>query len=227
MFLGVELTFFAANLTKVVSGGWLPLVLAAGVFTVMMTWQRGREIVTANRLAKEGLLQDLVTELHAANLPRVPGTAVFPHPSKATAPFALRANVLHNHVLHDNVVIISARSENVPHIPQTERLILDDLGFSDDGIVHLVARFGFQDSPNLPEALRFACTKDAGLGLKVDLDDVSYFLSRITIRRTDAPGMNRWRKRLFCTLARNAANPAEYFGLPDDQTVMMGAQVDV
>ena len=225
VFLSVELTFFAANLAKIVHGGWLPLTIAAASFTVMTTWQRGREIVTANRIAKEGPLQAFVGELNEAQLPRVRGTAVFPHPTSETTPFALRANVEHNHVLHKSVVIISASSENVPHVPLAERLSVGDLGFADDGIIHLTARFGFQDMPNLPEALMLACRGELALGL--DLDDVSYFLSRISIRLTPAAGMAHWRKRLFLALARNAANPAEYFCLPDDRTVIMGSQVEV
>ena len=225
VFLGVEVTFFAANLTKIAHGGWLPLMIAVATFTLMMTWQRGREIVTANRTAKEGPLQEFIAHLHQANLQRVPGTAIFPHPSSKTTPFALRANVEHNHVLHENVVIISAKSENVPHVPRSETLGFDDLGFADDGIIHLSARFGFQEMPNLPEALRLAIANNPKLEL--DLDHASYFLSRITIRLTDAPGMSRWRKRLFLALARNAADPTEYFCLPDDRTILMGIQVDV
>jgi KUP system potassium uptake protein len=227
IFLSVEVTFFAANLTKIVHGGWLPLLIAFAVFTVMITWQRGREIVTANRTAKEGPLQEFVDKLHHANLPRVRGTAVFPHPSSETTPFALRANVEHNHVVHENVVIISAKSENVPHVPIAEKLTFDELGYIGDGIVHLTARFGFQDLPNLPRALDLACAADPKLASALDLEGASYFLSRITIRVTDAPGMSRWRKRLFLALARNAASPTEYFGLPDDRTVLMGTQVDV
>ena len=227
LFLSVEITFFAANLTKIVHGGWLPLTIALATFTVMTTWQRGREIVTANRAAKEGSLKAFVEEVHNSKLPRVRGTAVFPHPANDTTPFALRANVEHNHVLHDNVVIISAQSENVPHVPPSETLSFDDLGYADDGIIHLSARFGFQDLPNLPKALHLACANDAKLAHELDLDGASYFLSRITIRVTDAPGMSHWRKKLFLALARNAASPTEYFCLPDDRTILMGTQVDV
>jgi len=190
-----------------------------------MTWQRGREIVTANRIAKEGALDEFVAELHNGDVPRVPGTAVFPHPSSETTPFALRANVEHNHVLHENVVIISAKSENVPHVPDSETLAFDDLGYADDGIIHFRVHFGFQDMPDLPRALHLACAKDPKL--KLDLDHASYFLSHITIRLTDEPGMALWRKRLFLALARNAASPADYFCLPDGRTVIMGSQVDV
>jgi len=181
--------------------------------------------VTANRTAKEGPLQEFITELHEAHLPRVHGTAVFPHPSDNTTPTALRANVEHNHVLHDNVVIISAISENVPHIPVAERLRINELGYADDHILHLSARFGFQDMPDLPGALRLCCAEHPMLG--IDLDDASYFVSHISIRLTDAPGLARWRKRLFLTLARNASSPTEYFCLPKERTVIMGSQVDV
>ncbi|MCW2976080.1 MAG: family potassium uptake protein [Actinomycetia bacterium] len=225
VFGGVELAFFAANLTKIAHGGWLPLLIALTLFTVMMTWQRGREIVTANRRRKEGSLQGFIDELHEADVPRIPGTAVFPHPSKETAPLAMRANVEHNHVLHENVVIVSAKLENVPHIRRSERLSIDDLGYSDDGIVHLTVRYGFQDDPNIPDALRQAW--EDGLGLDGDPELASYFLSRISLRYTDAPGMSKWRKRLFIALAHNAASPAEFFRLPDEQTVIMGAHIDV
>ncbi len=225
VFLSVELTFFAANLTKVAHGGWLPLTIALTVFTVMVTWRRGREIVTANRIAKEGSLREFIADLHAAKLPRVPGTAVFPHPTIATTPFALRANVEYNHVLHEKIVVISVKAENVPHIPPAQRLALDELGFSDDHIVHLDVHFGFQDRTDLPAALRLACAREPALDL--DLERASYFLSRVSPKLTDAPGMARWRKRLFLALARNAANPAESFDLPESRTVIMGCQVDV
>jgi KUP system potassium uptake protein len=223
----VELTFLAANLSKVAHGGWLPLLIAAVVFTLMTTWRRGREIVSRNRVEKEGSLQDFIEEVHTGSLTRVPGTAVFPHPGKDSTPLALRANVDHNHVLHQGVLIVSATAENVPHVPPAERITCDDLGYQDDGIQHLSIRFGFGDEPNLPEALRHA--SEAGLlepGI-VNVEQASFFISRGAIRRTRAPGMARWRKALFVTLAHNASDPAAYFGLPGDRTVTMGSDVDV
>jgi KUP system potassium uptake protein len=227
VFLTVELTFFAANVTKVVHGGWLPLTIGLATFTVMVTWQRGREIVTANRTTKEGPLRAFVEELHVSEPPRVPGTAVFLHPTSDTTPFALRANVEHNHVLHEHVVIMSLRTETVPHVPATECLAFDDLGYADDGIVHLTARFGFQDSPDVPAALRLACADPLRPELAFDPDEVSYFLSHITIQVTRARGLARWRKQIFVALARNAASPVGYFSLPDERTVIMGTRVDV
>jgi len=155
----------------------------------------------------------------------VPGTAVFPHPTKVTAPLALRANVAFNQVLHERVVIVSVLSQNVPHIPLAERLAVDELGRDRDGILHLQARFGFQDEQDLPEVLRQAC----GLSdeLDIDPDEAFYFLSRMTIERGRQPGMSTWRKRIFIGLAHNAANPAAYFGLPVDRTVIMGSRVEL
>jgi KUP system potassium uptake protein len=226
-FGGVELTFLAANLSKVVHGGWLPLLIAALVFTVMTTWRRGRAIVTANRIAKEGSLREFVDDIGKRAVPRVPGVAVFPHPGKETTPLALRANVEHNGVLHEAVVIVSASTANVPHVPLSEAITLDELGYSDDGIQYLSVRFGFSDEPNLPAALRQACADkllERGLA---NVDDASYFLSRGAIHRTAAHGLARWRKALFMALAHNAADPAAYFGLPIDRTLTMGSSVDL
>jgi KUP system potassium uptake protein len=224
-FLPLEGVFLAANLTKIDQGGWLPLAIGFGVFTLMTTWSRGRAIVTDNRTREEGPLRAFVEELHAMDppLPRVRGTGVFLNASADTTPLALRANVEHNHVLHERVVIVTARSVNIPRAHRQDRITVDDLGYTDDDITHVTARFGFQEEPNIPEALRLAGEK--GLECDIDLDGPTYFLSRITIRVTDAPGMNRWRKRLFVAISRNAASPVEYFQLPDKRTITMGWQV--
>jgi len=228
VFGSVELTYFAANLTKVTHGGWLTLLIALVVFTVMMTWQRGREIVTTRRQDLEGPLSAFLAEVHATGLLRVSGTAVFPHPSKDTTPLALRANLQLNHVLHKRVVLISGRTENVPHIPWDQRLTVDDLGDPADGIVHITARFGFQNATDFPEVLRQASTRFPGeLTGDLDPDETSYFVSRITLRRTKRPGMSAWRKALFIGLAHNAASQAEFLCLPDDRTVIMGSHVDL
>lgn len=223
----VELTFLAANLSKIAHGGWLPLLIAAVVLTAMTTWRRGRDIVTKNRQANEGSLSEFVDEVRERDLQRVPGTAVFPHPGKDTTPLALRANTDHNHVLHEAVIIVSASAANVPHVPAEERLTVDELGYADDGIQHLSVSFGFSDDPDLPKALQQACAAGILENGVADVSEASYFLSRGSIRRTSAPGMARWRKALFVALAHNAADPAAYFALPRDRTVTMGTDVDV
>ncbi|MFD0634809.1 potassium transporter Kup [Catenulispora yoronensis] len=230
VFLTIELAFFAANLTKVVHGGWLPLLVAAAVFTVLSTWRRGREIVTPNRTELEGPLRAFVDEVNAMDPPvhRVDGVAVFLNANIETTPLALRANVEHNHTLHKTVVILSMVVAKVPHIPVSERLVFDDLGHHDDGIIHVTARLGFQDEPDVPRIMRQAAAHpDAGELAGIDLDTVSYFLSRIAIVRTDAKGMRAWRKRLFLAVAHNAASPVDYFRLPADRSVIMGAHVPV
>ena len=118
-------------------------------------------------------------------LPRVSGTAVFLNPSKETTPLALRANVEHNHVLHERVVIVTVQSETVPRVQPGDRVTIDDLGFDDDNIAHVTARFGFQEEPNVPQALRLA--NENGLECDIDVEGPTYFLSRATIRVTDAP----------------------------------------
>ncbi len=146
VFLTIEVAFFAANLTKVTHGGWLPLVIALGVFTVLMTWRRGREIVTANRTREEGSLSHFITQLDAREfrVQRVPGTAVFLNANPHTTPLALRANVEHNHVLHKRVIIVTIENERVPHISSGDRLLADHLGNPGDGIAGLTARLAFR-----------------------------------------------------------------------------------
>ncbi|MBE7189806.1 potassium transporter Kup, partial [Jatrophihabitans endophyticus] len=221
----IEISYFGANLAKVLSGGWLPLLIAATIITAMSTWQAGRRIVTRRRIELEGPLQDFVDKLRDSKLSRVPGVAVFPHPTKETTPLALRANVEFNHVLHEHVVLMSARTENVPHVPLADQIEIDDLGYRDDGIVHLEVRFGFQDVRDLPATLRRAVGMSEELEL--DADSAYWFVSRLSINRGEQGGMATWRKRLFIGLAHNAANPALSFRLPDDRTVVMGAHLDL
>jgi KUP system potassium uptake protein len=226
VFGGVELAFFSGNLVKVFHGGWLPLLVAGTVFTVMTTWQRGRHIVTSERVVLEGPLQNFVEELRELDLPRVAGTAVFPHPTKDTTPLALRANVRHNGILHEHVIIVSARPATRPVVATDRRLQVDDLGYSDDGIFHLTLHYGFSESPDIVAALRQAC-QEGLLEVQVNPDTASYFVSRASLRATRRPGMVRWRKLFFITLSHNAINPADYLGLPSERTVVMGTNLDV
>jgi KUP system potassium uptake protein len=228
VFLTVEVTFFAANLTKVVHGGWLPLVIAATAFTILMTWHKGQEIVTANRAREEGPMHEFIQKCDGREFPirRVPGTAVFLNSNAKTTPLALRANVEHNHVLHERVIIISLKTERVPHISDDDRLTADHLGEPGDGITGLTARLGFQDDPNIPAVLRLAGRQGLLEG-EIDVDGASYFLTQITIVDSGGASMSRWRKKLFLTMARNAANPAQYFRLPDDRTVTIGERIDL
>jgi KUP system potassium uptake protein len=173
----------------------------------------------------EGSLADFIEQVHDENLTRVAGTAVFPHPNNLTVPLALRANVEFNRVLHEHIVIISLTSENVPHVPRSERLSADDLGYRDDGIVHLTARFGFQDEQDIPATLRDALLLTEELDL--DTDNAYYYLSRIAIEQGSGNGLPLWQQRLFIALAHNAASPADRFALPVDRTVVMGSHIQL
>jgi KUP system potassium uptake protein len=228
VFLSIEIPFFAANLTKVVHGGWLPLAIALLVCTILTTWRKGRQIVTRHRIREEGPVHKFVEYLDSAECSavRVPGTAVFLNANPKTTPLAFRANVEHNHVIHKQVIILCIDVERVPHIAPSERLAADNLGHADDGITGLVARFGFQDEPDIPRTLRLAA-KQGLLEGEIDLKQASYFLSQITIVPTASREMMMWRKKLFLFLAHNAANPATYFRLPDDQTVTMGERIEL
>ena len=225
-FLVVDLTLLAANLNKVVHGGWFPLLIAALIFTVLTTWQKGREILTANRTQLEGPLRTFVDEVHATDPPpyRPAGTAVFLNANLDTAPLALRANYEHNRVLHENVIIVSIVVDRVPHVRENQRVNIDDLGYGDDGIVHVTAHHGFQDDVDVPRTLRRAAKRLEG---EIDVSCASYFISRMTIVMTRRPGMARWRKKLFVAMTRNTSNPVAYFGLPDDRTVVMSSHVEL
>ncbi len=225
VFGGLELTFFAANLTKVTDGGWLTLLIAAVVFTVMTTWRRGQQLLAARRTGQAEPLDEFVRSLRDTHVPRVPGTAVFLHPDKETTPPAFRANVAHNHVRHERVVIVSSRTAKVPHIPWPDRIRVDQLGDAGDGIVHIAATFGFLDAPDLPDLLRHI----AGRYPETDFDpDVaSYFVSRSLLRRDGTPGMAAWRKRLFVALANTGPGKAHMFGLPEQRTIVLSTEVPV
>ncbi|MEC3915049.1 potassium transporter Kup [Nocardia sp. CDC160] len=225
--LTVDLLFFAANLTKLVHGAWLPLLIAVIAFTIMTTWQRGREIVTAEREHSEGSLREFVDGLRAdpSKVITVPGTAIFLNRGKETAPLAMRANVEHNHVRHRQVVILTIHTEMVPRVPEAERISVDHLGYADDGIIHVTARYGYIETPNVPAALRLLDPADTEGVL--DLDRPSYFLSKIELLRGEAPTMATWRKRLFIATSHITADAAEYFALPREHTVIMGSQIEV
>ena len=189
------------------------------------TWQKGRSIVTAQRDDEEGPLRPFVDGLRSMDPPvhRAPGTGVFLNATKENTPLAMRANVEHNHTLHRSVVIMSIDTQRVPNVPEADQISIDDLGYRDDGISHVTARVGFQDDIIVPRLLHLAVER--GLERECDVATASYFLSRMTLVVTDAPGMSRWRKRLFVAVARNASDPVAYFGLPDERTVAMGRHV--
>ncbi len=239
VFLAIDGAFFAACFTKIVHGGWLPLAMASGFFFILMTWSKGREIVTRNRDRAEGPLREFIEQVgdRDSQVLDVSGVSVFLNPNLQMTPLALRANVELNHVLHGRVIIVSVQVERIPHVPEEERVVVEPgilfsgatgepLDGSADRFSRLTLRFGFLDEPDIPATLRRAVERHA-LDDTPDIRHAFYFLSQIAIVQTDDPGMSPWRKKLFIAMARNAANPAEYFRLPDDQTVTMSGRVDL
>ncbi|WP_082690356.1 potassium transporter Kup [Mycobacterium sp. M26] len=223
----VDLMFLAANMTKIVHGAWLPLLIGLIAFTVLITWQRGRVIVTKARDVAEGPLREFVADITHREPPltRIPGTAIFLNRGSETAPLSFRANVEHNHVLHQHIIIMSIDTPPVPRVPDKERITVDDLGSHYDGIFFVSARFGYMERPNVPAALRLVNPADTE-GI-IDIANASYFLSRIDLCAGDQPTMAPWRKRLFIATSHMTADAAGYFGLPLDQTVIIGARIEV
>jgi KUP system potassium uptake protein len=223
----VDLMFFAANLTKLVHGAWLPLLIGVMAFTVMSTWQKGREIITRARQTAEGPLRSFVEELPAYDPPlvRMQGTAVFLNRGKQTAPLAMRANVEHNRVLHEHVIIMSIDTVPVPRLSDEERTTIDELGYRKDGIIYVSACYGYMERPNIPHALTLLDPEHTEG--RIDVDTASYFLSKLELTAGTEPTMAPWRKRLFVATSYITADAAAYFKLPLDRTVVIGSRIEV
>lgn len=217
-FLTVDLAFFGANVIKIHHGGWFPLAVAAGVFTLMSTWRRGRQIVY-DRLRERLLpLDEFLGRLGVHRPVRVPGTAVFLFSNPAGTPPALRFNYTHNKVLHESVVILTVETEDLPHVPPAERVTVESVR---PDVHRMKVSYGFMDEPDIPRALAAASER-----LKIG-DDVTYFVGRESLVSTPRKGMARWRERLFAWMSRNAQPATTFFGLPPDRVVELGVQVEL
>ena len=221
VFLIVDLAFFGANIIKVAQGGWLPLVLAGLVFTVMTTWKGGRRVLAERIQAEARPLEDFLEEVQQQGVTRVPGTAIFLNGTASKTPPALRHNLEHNKVLHERVVFVTVKTQQVPHVPEDHRLQIEDFG---TGLYRVKVYYGFMEDPNIPEALQSAAER--GLAI-VDPKDTTYFLGRETIIATRRPGMAVWRERLFAFISRNATTATAYFGIPPDRVVELGEQIEI
>jgi KUP system potassium uptake protein len=228
LFLTVEVSFFLANIAKLFHGAWLPLAVAVCVSVVMLTWRKGQDIVTHNRLEQEGDLGEFLSQITSMQPPlyRVPGTAIFLNASGETTPLALRSLVEHTHTLPEKVLIVSMISKSVPHVLRERRFRVTRMGRGRCQIQHVVVNNGYRDTNSVPELLQLA-RKMGHLERNLDLEGASYFISRITISETAEPDMAKWRKKIFLVMARNAASPIEHFGLPVERTVLMGSQVSL
>jgi len=220
IFLTVDLTFFGANLVKVLQGGWLPLLIGACTFTIMTTWKTGRRIVAERLTARAIPLEHFMSVILTAPPVRVPGTAVFMTAQPRGTPPALAHNLRHNKVMHEYVVILTVTTAPVPHVAPDEQLSFDSLGY---GVFAMRLVYGFMQDPNVPDALRAVQSR----GLDIDADDVTYFLGRETILVTHRRGMATWREKLFVLMTRNAVRATAFFRLPPERVVELGVQVEI
>ncbi len=219
-FLATDLAFLAANLMKVVEGGWVPLVIAGGVMVVMWTWVRGTHLLTEKFRRDSIRIPDLIQMLEKSKPIRVPGTAIFLTNSPEIAPAALLHNLKHNKVLHERVWILSVVTENMPRVPLRNRFEVEKLS---EDFTRVVLHFGYMESPRIPAAL--ALLRKAGM--KCDIMTTSFILGRRTIKPAPKSKMPAWQDRLFIALARQAAPPTDFFAIPSDRVVELGAQVTV
>ena len=220
LFLVIDLAFFGANALKVLQGGWVTLVVALAIFTLMTTWKTGRRLL-AERLAARAIpLEEFMATVAAVQPARVPGTAVFMTAQPTGTPPALAHNMRYNKVLHEHVVVLTVATAQVPHVPANERVSVQPLGYD---MFNVRVQYGFMEDPNVPEALLQA----RDLGLTIDLDDLTYFLGRETIIVTRKRGMAIWREKLFVLMARNAVRATAFFRLPPERVVELGVQVEM
>jgi KUP system potassium uptake protein len=218
--LAVDFAFLGANLPKIAHGGWVPLAVALVVFTLMTTWKRGRDVLTA-RLREAALPLELFTAgLDRRFLVRVPGTAVFFASDPSGAPPVLLHHLKHNKVLHERVIVMSFIGRDVPYVPTDEQVVLRTF---DEGVLQVTAYFGFMESPSMPRVLR----RLAEAGVEVRPAETSFYLGRETLLPTGASRMQRWRKRLFILMSQNARSAAAYFELPPNRVVELGAQIQL
>ena len=220
LFLIVDLSFFGSNALKIVHGGWVPLAIAIIVFTLMTTWSSGRRIVQS-LLARGSLPIDLFMADVVKRKPfRAPGTAVFMTSNPEGAPLVLLHHLRHNKTLLENVILLSILATNVPHVPDEERITVTDLGA---GFWRVVAKYGFMEKADVPQVLARCRT----LGVVADRRDTTYFLGRERLLPTGRMPLARWRKKLYIFMSRNSRTATEYFSIPPNRVVELGAQLEM
>ncbi|WP_085317357.1 potassium transporter Kup [Derxia lacustris] len=221
MFLVLDLAFFAANALKIGDGGWFPLVIGTIAFTVLSTWERGRQILF-ERLRELSIPVDaFVGAIAAGPPPRVQGTAVFMTSIGDAVPAALLHNLKHNKVLHERVLLLTVRILDVPHTVDEERVQVVELP---EGFARVEACYGFKEDPDVDEIMHAAAAR---LGFCYELMDTSYFVSRQTVVPTNMPGMALWREKLFAWMQSNAALATDFFKIPINRVVELGTQIDI
>ena len=219
-FFIIDITFFASNMLKLIAGGWFPIVIGIGMFTLMLTWVQGRKLVSA-RLRDEAIdLDSFLSAVFISPPKRVEGTAVFLSAEKGLTPNALMHNLKHNKVLHEYNLFVTVQQHEVPWVGFNKRIEMQPLGHD---CWQVVLHFGFKNDPDVPDALKLL----EGRGIPLPEMDTSYFLSRDIVIPTFGTGMALWREKLFASMHRNAAAAADFLNLPSNRIVELGAKVEI
>jgi KUP system potassium uptake protein len=219
LFLVVDMAYLTSNLTKVPDGGWVPLVVGLVAFTLLTTWSRGRALVSA-KLKESAMPIDVFIKSACSVANRVPGTAVFLTSTPDGVPPALLHNMKHNKVLHERVVFLTVRTEELPVIEDKDRVDYLDLG---NGFARVIVHYGFVQDPDIPAALKL-CQNG---GHRFKMMETSFFLNRQTLIPSAQPGMALWREKLFAWMLRNATSAMEFFRLPTNRVVELGSQIEI
>jgi len=220
IFLCFDLIFLGSNLMKIQDGGWVSLVIAALIALCMFTWKRGRSILM-ERLGKVRVpLTEFVSSVERSQITRVPGTAVFMTGDPDGTPIGLSHNLLHNHVMHETVIVMNVRTEDRPYVLNEDRLEIKEIG---PKFYHVRAHYGFMQTPNIPRIIEMCRFH----GINLTWDDTTFFFGRETLIATDRVGMAKWRESLFIFMSRNAQTAMEFFRIPPNKVVELGIQVEL
>jgi len=219
-FFIIDAAFFSANALKILHGGWFPLVLGSCMFTIMLTWQRGRELVFINLKIHAIPLKEFLASLFVTPPHRVHGTAIFLRSASEGVPHALLHNLSHNKILHDRVIFLTVYNQEIPWVPFEERVRVVPLG---NECFQLDVFYGFKNEPDIPQALELAAAK----GLKFEIMETSFFVTRQTIVSRPQHEMAPWREWLFVMMSRAARDAADYYNIPSNRVIEVGSQIEI
>jgi KUP system potassium uptake protein len=220
LFFLVDLAFFASNMMKLFEGGWFPLLIAAGVFSLMLTWKDGRRLLNQKLKTDAIDLNSFLEAVYVSPPARVEGTAVFLTAEPGTVPNAMLHNLKHNKVLHEINLFVTVRNHEVPWIGMDKRLEIESLGHD---CWQVIVNYGFKNDPDLPKALQ----QLKGRGCEIETMTTSYFLSRDTVVPSIGSGMAMWREKLFAQMHLNASGAADFLNLPSNSVVELGSKIEI
>jgi KUP system potassium uptake protein len=216
----IDISFVAANSLKIIHGGWIPLAIAAVLVLLMTTWITGRTLLSQEMKERSVSLDEFLEEIESTPPLRVPGTAIFMTGNRESTPLPLVNNLKHNKVLHEKILLVTFSTREIPHVPLSERVSFDSLGF---GVTRISVKIGFMDDANVQAIIHQCCA----LGHWININEVTFFLGREIVLPTKKVGMALWREKLFAFLGRNAQSPSAFFNIPPNQVIEVGMQVEI